>query len=109
MSAADKNIIAAINTSFDVTVPENISLKELRVILAGYFNTLIQNDFNKLVSLLYRIDVNEALLKATLKQNPDADAGMIIAELVIERQIQKLHSRQSFTKRNDEINEEDKW
>lgn len=109
MTVVDKNIIAAINTSFDVVLPENVSLNELRETLAGYFNRLIQNDFNKLVTLLYRIDINEALLKWTLQQNPGADAGLIIADLTIERQIQKLQSRKSFTKNNDEINEEDKW
>ena len=109
MTVVDKNIIVAINTSFDVALSENASLHELRETLAGYFNNLIQNDFNKLVNLLYRIDVNEALLKSTLQQNPDSDAGLIIAELVIEREIQKLHFRKSFAKKDDEINEEDKW
>ena len=109
MTVVDKNIIVAINTLFDVVLPEKVSLHELRETLAGYFNRLIQNDFNKLVNLLYRIDVNEALLKSILQQNPSADTGLIIAELVIERQIQKLHSRKSFTKKDDEINEEDKW
>ncbi|WP_276504808.1 hypothetical protein [Terrimonas pollutisoli] len=109
MSAADKNIIAAINSTFGVALPESISLNKLREELAAYINTLVQSDFNKLVQLLYRIDVNEAKLKSMLKQNPGADAGLIIADLIIERQRQKLQSRKSFTKKDNEINEEDKW
>ena len=109
MFAADKNIIAAINSTFSVALPESISLNNLREELAAYINTLVQSDFNKLVQLLYRIDVNEAKLKSMLKQNSGADAGLIIANLIIERQIQKLQSRKSFKKKDDEINEDEKW
>jgi hypothetical protein len=57
--------------------------------LATYINDLIVHDFNKLISILYRIDVDEEKLKRVLKENKDKDAGIVIAELIIERQSQK--------------------
>jgi hypothetical protein len=109
MAAIDKDIITTINDSFSLTIPVQLSMQELKENLAVYINKLIADDFNKLVNLLYRIDVSESLLKTTLKQNPEADAGMIIASLVIERQLQKLSSRKSYSSNRKDINEEDKW
>lgn len=108
MPGAGKNIIAAINSTFGVALLESISLNELKEELAAYINTLIQSDFNKLVQLLYRIDVDEAKLKAILKQNPDTDAGLIIAGLVIERQLEKIESRKE-NENNNIIPDDDKW
>jgi hypothetical protein len=77
--------------------------------LAEKMNELIKNDFNHLVQILYRIDVNEARLKQVLKDNPNEDAGKIIAQLIIERQQQKIISRNEFKKQQEDIDEEEKW
>ena len=75
-------------------LPENISYDLLKEQLSVHLNYLIQHDFQKLVSILYRIDVSEAKLKYLLKENTDKDASPIIADLIIERQLQKIKSRQ---------------
>ena len=77
--------------------------------LADKMNQLIRNDFNHLVQVLYRIDVNETNLKQVLKDNPNEDAGKIIARLIIERQQQKMISRNSFKKADENISEDEKW
>ena len=53
--------------------------------LIAFINDCIQHDFNKLVQLLYRIDVSEAKLKFILQAHPNEDAGKLIAAVVIER------------------------
>lgn len=76
--------------------------------LAARINELIQHDFTGLINILYRIDVSESKLKQTLQANPGKDAGYIIAKLVIERQLQKIKTREEL--RNDgDIDEEEKW
>ena len=72
--------------------------------LSSNINHLIQNNFEKLVTLLYRIDVSESKLKYLLKENPNEDAGKMIAHLIIERQIQKikLKKEMSENERDDE-------
>jgi hypothetical protein len=87
----------------------NIQLEELKEKLSAYINHLIQSDFEKLVSLLYRIDISETKLKHLLQQDPGEDAGKIIAELIIERQEQKIKSRQQFSKRDNNISDDEKW
>jgi hypothetical protein len=61
--------------------------------LAAYLNHLILTDFEALVQLLYRIDVSEEKLKKLLRDNPEMDAGLMIAALIIERQKEKIISR----------------
>jgi hypothetical protein len=65
--------------------------------LADYINQLILVNFERLVQLLYRIDVSEAKVKYLLKENPDEDAGRIIALLIIERQIQKIKFKKEMS------------
>lgn len=76
--------------------------------LAVYINELINTDFEKLASILYRVDVDEKKLKKLLADNPDTDAGLLIADLVIERQIEKKKSREKF-RRDSSISDEEKW
>ena len=64
--------------------------------LATYVNDLILHDFNRLIQLLYRIDVSEPKLKLLLKENPAQDAGLLIARMIIERQLKKIETRKQF-------------
>lgn len=105
-----QQLIEHINKNFDLAIPQTSSREELYRSLAEYINHLIQKDFQKLVQLLYRIDVNETKLKQLLKDNPDKDAAPIISNLIIERQIQKIKSRQQSREQNmDGIDENEKW
>lgn len=76
--------------------------------LADKINELINSDFQKLVSILYRMDISEPKLRLLLKENPNVAAGIIIADLMIERQLQKAKSRQQY-KRDQNISDEEKW
>ncbi len=78
-------------------------------ILAARINDLIEKDFQQLISILYRMDVSEPKLRSVLKENPDSDAGLLIANLMIERQAQKIRSRQQFRQRDNNIDENEKW
>ena|SRR3982750_1663123 len=83
--------------------------------LSPLINDLINNDFEKLVQILYRLDIDEKKLRNILaanlpagRQDTGLDAGEIIAGLVIERQLQKIRSRREF-KRDENIDEDEKW
>lgn len=76
--------------------------------LAAYINGLIIDHFNELINLLYRMDVSETKLKALLLDHSSEDAASIIASLVIERQLQKLHTKAMF-KQEEHIPEDEKW
>lgn len=92
----------------DIDLPDDISYELLVARLSEHINDLIQTDFQKLVSILYRVDVSEPKLKYLLKENPGEDAGKIIAGLIIERQLQKIKSREDF-RRDSTISDEERW
>ena len=82
--------------------------QELKEQLISIVNSLLLHDFNKLVQILYRVDVREQKLKELLQKNPQTDAAIIIADLLIERQEEKIKTKQSF-KTDDHITDEEKW
>ncbi len=102
-------LIRLLNTELATDLAERISFSELHAQLASYINLLIKNDFDKLLTYLYRIDVHEEKLKSLLHQNPQEDAANIIASLIIERQLEKIKSREQFSPRDNNIDEAEKW
>lgn len=82
--------------------------EDIRVQLVAYINHLLLHDFNRLIQILYRVDVSEQKLKQLLQDNPKTDAAVIISNLLIERQLEKIKTRSMFRK-EDDIDEADKW
>lgn len=77
--------------------------------LSAYINQLINNDFEKLVFLLYRIDVKESTIKQLLALPSSQNAGEIIADAIIKRQLEKVISRQQYKQPTENIADDDKW
>ena len=100
--------IKTLATQLEVVLPAK-DLDANKKILAARINELIQLDFQRLVAILYRLDVSEEKLKQLLKENRLTDAGDIITDLIIERQMQKIKSRQQFRKPDNDIDENEKW
>jgi hypothetical protein len=74
----------------------------------SYINHLADTDLEKLVYLLYRIDVNENKIKNLLEGKSGNNAGELIAQAIIERQLEKVESRKKY-KQGLDIDEEEKW
>jgi hypothetical protein len=78
-----------------------IALQEIEQLsssdLIAYINDCINHDFNKLVQLLYRIDVAENKLKTILQSNPNEDAAKLIAAVIIERLAATKAARARFS------------
>jgi hypothetical protein len=102
-------LLRNLNNDLPVGLPEDLTYEEAHARLAEYINQLIKNEFEKLIAILYRIDVSEQKLKILLKQYPQEDAGKIIASLIIERQQQKIKTRQRSGQPENNSNEEEKW
>jgi hypothetical protein len=102
------DLVKDINQSLEISINPIVSPEELRDQLSVHINYLINHDFEKLVSLLYRIDVNEQRMRNLLEQQQGENAAGLIAELIIERQLQKIESRKRSAK-DDTIPEEEKW
>jgi hypothetical protein len=102
-------LIEILNTELAIELPEKISLEELKEKITLHINYLIDTNFQQLVAILYRVDVSESKLKTLLNESVGEDSGSIIADLIIERQLQKIKFRQKFNNWNKNISDEEKW
>jgi hypothetical protein len=100
-----RHIESLLNLNSQLTTLEKA---EIRIDVIQYINHLLVYDFNKVIQILYRVDVNEQKLKELLQSNAQTDAAIIIADLLIERQEEKLKTKETFQS-NTDIAEEDKW
>ena len=102
-------LIQKINTIMAITLPEQIDVDEVHRKLSTHINQLIKHDFQGLLFLLYKIDVDENKLKTHLAANAQNDAGNIIATLIIERIIQRETSKKQFSNNPPGDDNEEKW
>ena len=105
----EQSLIEIINNEMGIDLPPAISFEAMRLQLQALVNDMIKTDFQKLVNVLYRVDVNERKLKYLLQENVGEDAAVIIADLIIERQMEKIKARREFTRQDDDISDEEKW
>jgi len=102
----NEQVLKEVSNELEVIVNDHANTKQ---ILIEKINDLINNDFQKLVSILYRMDVSEIKLKQLLNENAGTNAAIIIVELMIERQAEKIRSRQQFNKSDKNISDDEKW
>jgi hypothetical protein len=73
-------------------IDEDLLLKRLTL----FINDLLQHNFEKLCALMYRHDVKENLFNDALTLANDEERAKAIARIVIEREMQKLKTREIF-------------
>lgn len=89
------------------TIPEillptlSVEMKEtdwevIKKQLIDMIHKLIETDFHRLLTILYQIDVSEEKIRELLKQK-DQLAGEVIADLIIERQKEKIGLRKKYS------------
>jgi len=81
---------------------EEERFQAFRKLLIERIEELAGKNMDKLMWLLYRVDVSERKLHEILKQTPPENFASVIADMIIERQIQKIKTRkESGGKEND--------
>ena len=94
----NKALTAVVN---DLQIEETISERsseEQRKVLVTFIDDLLRNDFNRLLSILYRVDISEEKLKRMLAENKDTQvrSAELIAQLLIKREQEKIISRAKY-------------
>jgi len=92
------------NTNVDITTIEKFSKEDLIV----FIKQLINNDFEKLIFLLYRIDVNENKIKQLLDKST-INTEELIAQAIIDRIAEKKITKEKYKQQQQDIDEDDKW
>ena len=72
------------------------TLEQLREYITNKISELMDNNFDKLINTLYRIDVNEDKLQLAFMDKNKEKLPESIANLIIERQLQKIEMRKKY-------------
>ena len=89
-----KEISTALATYF--ALPEGDDFEAMRKKLIEEVQYLIDYDLNKLWNVLYRIDVFEKKVREVIATTPHTEHAVHIADLIIERQQEKIISREKY-------------
>lgn len=93
-----------IEYNLDIATVDQLSKAEL----IDTINHLILHDFERLIYVLYRIDVSEHKIKYLLENKAGNDAAMLIAEAILARQAEKRIAKEQY-KQAPPTKEEDAW
>jgi len=77
-----------------------LAMDELNNILADKIKDLIMNNFEKLSNILYRIDVNPEKVNNIFSSFGPAEIPHELARLIIERQLEKVKTRNYYRSQN---------
>lgn len=81
---------AQLDLSLDVENPEIISL------IQEVIDHLLHDDYQKLMNLLYRIDLSERKIRALRNYDPTMPERDVITFLIIQREMQKVMFREMY-------------
>jgi hypothetical protein len=71
--------------------------EQMRALLIRRIEELIAYDMDKLLWILYRIDVSETKVRQHIAEGGDSTAAEILADLIIARQIEKIKTRAQYS------------
>lgn len=77
---------------------ESFTREQLKTHLSWFIADLLEHDFEKLCNLVYRHDVAEDKFHLALDSGDIQQQAESIAELVIERELQKVETRKAYKK-----------
>jgi hypothetical protein len=87
---------------FELTKADFLDHDEMRKRLQSFIADLLANDFEQLCALMYRHDVSESAFNQALSFSTDEERTAAIAELVIQREMQKMETRAAYAKQKNE-------
>lgn len=85
--------------SFEITFTgkEESPYQELYAQILPLIDELLNDDYPKLMAMLYRIDLDEDFLNSKLKEAAHADTDEVITDLILKRELQKVIIREAYS------------
>lgn len=84
---------------------EAMAYEELSEQLYRHIYTMMEQETEKLQSLLYHIDVNEKAVHQTLQAHPDWTYSEMVTEMILYRELKKVVTREYIKENPDWINQ----
>ena len=93
------SLVSIISKDFDI--PDHLSESQLRAAMVDAFAYLIDNDFPKLIQILYKADVDQYKLKELLETVEGSSSAEVIADAYIARQMAKIETWKKYSQKKD--------
>ncbi|MBR9976303.1 MAG: hypothetical protein KFF77_12025 [Bacteroidetes bacterium] len=96
-----------IATQFDLDLDTGgaeppLRAEDLRAALIARIAALLSRDPERLMRILYRVDVEERKVQTIFRDLPPADMATALADLIIERQLAKAETRARYQSDSDQ-------
>lgn len=86
-----------ISEDFDLKTFIDVSdYESLLNALAKAVKNYLDSDLNGLLNTLYRIDINESDVRGILTTAPPEKMAKLLAEKILQRELQKVHTRRKY-------------
>lgn len=86
---------------FELQPPEqSLTEEELLLMLAGHIAGLIEHRLEYLLSMMYRLDIDERKVDRALSPYSEEPANLALARLVLERQKQRAFTKQHYKQKD---------
>jgi hypothetical protein len=89
-------------TEITTYTSENTDLHELVAKLSIVIREMLDTDFERLLQIFYRVDLSEKKVREAIFDHKYADAATRLAELIVERELQKVITRKMFKEANSQ-------
>lgn len=93
---SDNSLIQIISKDFDI--PDRLTESQLKETMVDAFAYLIDNDFQKLIQILYKADVDQYKLKELLETIEGSSSAEVIADAYLARQLAKVETWKKYSK-----------
>jgi hypothetical protein len=90
----------ALSGSFELENVHGLSLTDIKANVESVVRELLDRNIEKLMSILYRIDVDQKRTDSILKLMSKDDIASQLADEIINRQLQKIETRYRYKNRS---------
>ncbi len=91
----DESLLPSIQQSLDkyVDMKQAVDMSQLKTYLTEQLVYMLHHEMEKLMGILYRIDIRERDVKNAFAQNNPKLIAPLLAEAIIQRELEKAQSR----------------
>jgi hypothetical protein len=98
MESQQKEAFEIISRNFEIQKTDGFTLDDARNLLAVKIRELIDTNMEKLLSILYRIDVSQKKTDEIFDIESKDEIAIKLADAVIDRQLLKVKTRKHYRK-----------
>jgi hypothetical protein len=81
----------------DFQSPDVWDDEDLVTVLSDRITELLARDFETLMSIMYRLDIDELKIKAALSPHNPSDPSVSLARIIIDRQKKRMDTKKRYT------------